>query len=101
MTDRRTLEQNVDMHAHMSQSNAIQSNNGEGSHAGLLDTLSDTLLNAFAKVRKPDAKFLEIREHLEKFEESLTATERIMIRNRNRTSGELITGRKKGCMPPK
>ncbi|KDN52362.1 hypothetical protein K437DRAFT_277632 [Tilletiaria anomala UBC 951] len=81
-----STEWNVDMHTHMSQSHATTSPNGEAMSSGLLESLSDTLLNAFTKVRKPDAKFVEMRERLEKFEESLASTERILVRNRNRTS---------------
>lgn len=54
----------------------------------LLEMASDTLLNAFSKVRKPDERFLEIKEGLDRFEERLSAIERIEGRSRNRISGE-------------
>lgn len=54
----------------------------------LLDNISDTLLNAFAKVRKPDERFLETRDSIDKFEESLTGIERTWGRARTRTSGK-------------
>jgi sorting nexin-4 len=54
----------------------------------LLDNVTDTLLNAFAKVRKPDERFIEIREELDKFEEALSGVDRIEARTRSRTSGE-------------
>jgi len=57
---------------------------------GLIDNISDTLLNAFAKVRKPDERFLEMRERVDKFEEGLTSTERFYTRIRNRTSGKFL-----------
>jgi sorting nexin-4 len=56
--------------------------------AGLIDNLSDTLLNAFSRVRKPDERFLVMRENVDKFEEGLTAMERLYTKVRNRTSGE-------------
>ncbi|PWN53031.1 hypothetical protein IE53DRAFT_325606 [Violaceomyces palustris] len=91
-------EWQVDMHAHNSSHN-ISSNGAPGSSSlisgsqhentgppGLLDSLSDTLLNAFTKVRKPDERFLEMREGIEKLEEGLAGTERVLSRNRNRIS---------------
>ena len=52
----------------------------------LLDNISDTLLNAFSKVRKPDERFLEIKEGLDKFEEALSGVDRIESRTRTRTN---------------
>ncbi|KAG8818262.1 intercellular trafficking and secretion [Serendipita sp. 399] len=52
----------------------------------LLDNISDTLLNAFSRVRKPDPRFVEMREAIEKFEESLTGMERTWGRGRTRTN---------------
>jgi sorting nexin-4 len=52
--------------------------------AGLLDNLSDTLLNAFAKVKKPDERFVEMRSQLDQFEEGLTSIERLGARSRTR-----------------
>ena len=56
---------------------------------GVIDNISDTLLNAFARVRKPDERFLEMRENVDKFEESLNTSERLWTRVRGRTTGEL------------
>lgn len=52
----------------------------------LLDNISDTLLNAFTKVRKPDERFLEMREELDKFEEALGGVDRIEARSKSRTN---------------
>ncbi|KAG8803968.1 intercellular trafficking and secretion [Serendipita sp. 398] len=52
----------------------------------LLDNLSDTLLNAFSRVRKPDPRFVEMREAVDKFEESLVGIERTWGRGRTRTN---------------
>ncbi|KAI9512543.1 lipid binding protein [Russula earlei] len=53
---------------------------------GVIDNLSDTLLNAFARVRKPDERFLVMRENVDKFEESLSTSERLWNRVRTRTT---------------
>ena len=54
----------------------------------MIDNISDTLLNAFSKVRKPDERFLDMRESVDKFEEGLNVTERLWNRVRSRTNGE-------------
>ncbi|GAC74848.1 vacuolar sorting protein VPS1 [Moesziomyces antarcticus T-34] len=89
-------EWHVDMHAHNSShsaTNAAASGTSalvSGSHVenagppGLLDSISDHFLNAFSKVRKPDQRFEEIRESIDKLEEGLAGTERVLSRNRNR-----------------
>ena len=55
---------------------------------GLIDNLSDALLNAFTRVRKPDDRFLAMRETVDKFEEGLVLGERLFGRVRSRTSGK-------------
>ena len=57
---------------------------------GLIDNISDTLLNAFARVRKPDERFLHMRESVDKFEDGLALSERLWNRIRGRTNGELV-----------
>ncbi|KAJ1955172.1 intercellular trafficking and secretion [Dispira parvispora] len=47
---------------------------------GVLDNISDVLLNAFSKVKKKDEKFMEIKEVIDKLEENLTAVERLYSR---------------------
>jgi sorting nexin-4 len=56
---------------------------------GIIDNISDTLLNAFARVRKPDERFLSMRESVDQFEDGLVISERLWSRLRTRTSGEL------------
>jgi sorting nexin-4 len=56
---------------------------------GIIDNISDTLLNAFSRVRKPDERFLAMREGVDKFEEDLVLAERLWNRIRGRTNGEL------------
>ncbi|GAA5990906.1 hypothetical protein JCM5350_008264 [Sporobolomyces pararoseus] len=51
---------------------------------GLLDNISDTLLNAFTKLKKPDPRFTQIRTHLDSFEEGLTHLERLGNKSKTR-----------------
>ncbi|KAH7106931.1 hypothetical protein BKA62DRAFT_685544 [Auriculariales sp. MPI-PUGE-AT-0066] len=52
----------------------------------LLENLSDTLLNAFSRVRKPDERFLSMREAVDKTEEGINSIDRLTSRVRTRTS---------------
>ncbi|KAJ3093630.1 intercellular trafficking and secretion [Physocladia obscura] len=45
--------------------------------AHVFDNLSDALLNAFSKIKNPDPKFVEFKEHLDKFQETLISIERL------------------------
>src|ERR1700733_952648 len=78
----RRSPQQVHMHQH------IANHPGAEPSPGLLDNISDTLLNAFARVRKPDERFLDMREQVDKVEEGLVLSERLWNRIRGRTSGE-------------
>ncbi|EIW64217.1 lipid binding protein [Trametes versicolor FP-101664 SS1] len=66
--------------------------------SGVIDSISDSLLNAFSRVRKPDERFLAMRESVDKFEEGIALSERLYSRVRNRTNdgnpepGEDLTG---------
>lgn len=61
---------------------------GPDSSPTILDNISDTLLNAFARIRKPDERFVGMKESIDKFEESLTGIERTYGRERSRTVGK-------------
>ena len=76
--------QHVQMHQH------IAHPPGPEPAPGVLDNISDTCLNAFSKIRKPDERFLAMRGSVDKFEESLSHTERIWNRVRARTNGKFI-----------
>lgn len=67
----------------------------EGSRApqGLLDSLSDTLLNAFSKVRKPDERFESMKDRLERLDEGLAGVERVVNRGRVRWTGKCARAR--------
>ncbi|KAL1951422.1 hypothetical protein VTO73DRAFT_571 [Trametes versicolor] len=54
--------------------------------SGVIDSISDSLLNAFSRVRKPDERFLAMRESVDKFEEGIALSERLYSRVRNRTN---------------
>ena len=56
----------------------------------MLDSLSDTFINTFSKVRKPDARFVEMAEELERYEEGLAGVERLVGRGKTRVDGEYI-----------
>lgn len=53
------------------------SSNGDG---GVLEGLTDTFLNAFSKVHKPDRKFVGVREQADKLDEDLGHVEKIFAR---------------------
>jgi hypothetical protein len=53
----------------------------------LLDNISDSLVNAFTKVRKPDERFLEMREAIDKYEEAMNSIDRLVSKERSRTEG--------------
>lgn len=76
------VHQHVYMHQH------IAHPPGPEPSPSLIDNISDTLLNAFARVKKPDERFLDMREGVDKFEDGLNHTERLYTRIRNRTSGK-------------
>ncbi|KAG0360331.1 intercellular trafficking and secretion [Podila minutissima] len=44
---------------------------------GRLDAIGDVLLNAFAKIKKPDERFVAMREEVEKLEENLQGLEKL------------------------
>ncbi|KAF7728120.1 intercellular trafficking and secretion [Apophysomyces ossiformis] len=48
--------------------------------ASVLESLSDTLLNAFARVKRPDERFINMKDNIDKFEESLSTVERLYAR---------------------
>ncbi|TDL28020.1 lipid binding protein [Rickenella mellea] len=91
LVDEANRLQHVQMHQHIAHPPVEPT-------PSVLDNLSDTLLNAFAKVRKPDERFLAMREQVDKFEEGLAGSERIWNRIRSRTNdgnmenGEDLTG---------
>ncbi|KNZ75024.1 Sorting nexin-4 [Termitomyces sp. J132] len=80
----RAFFESTEWHVHMHQH--IAHPPGPEPSPSIIDNISDTLLNAFARVRKPDERFLDMREGVDKFEEGLTLSERLYTRIRGRTS---------------
>jgi sorting nexin-4 len=48
--------------------------------AGVLETITDSFLNAFSKVHKPDKRFIEVRERADKLDEDLASVEKAVAR---------------------
>lgn len=81
-----STEWNVQMHSHLAHPpHPDDQNRSPTSPAKLLDAVSDTLLNAFARVRKPDDRFVDMRDSGDRFIEALTIQERLWGRSRSRT----------------
>ncbi|PPQ71470.1 hypothetical protein CVT26_011249 [Gymnopilus dilepis] len=80
----RAFFESTEWHVHMHQHVAHPPTNEHSQ--GFIDNISDTLLNAFSRVRKPDERFLAMRENVDKFEEGLVLSERLFGRIRGRTS---------------
>lgn len=47
-------------------------------------------MNAFTRVRKPDGRFVEMTEELDRFEEGMNQIEKLVTRSKNRSEGELL-----------
>jgi sorting nexin-4 len=80
----RAFFESTEWHVHMHQH--IAHPPGPEPTPGIIDNISDTLLNAFSRVRKPDERFLSMRENVDKFEEGLLLSERLWSRVRSRTN---------------
>ncbi len=53
----------------------------------MLESFSDSIVNAFTRVRKPDARFVDMNDELERFEEGMGHIEKVMARSKNREEG--------------
>jgi sorting nexin-4 len=58
-------------------STASQGGPGGG---GVLETITDSFLNAFSKVHKPDKRFIEVRERADKLDDDISAVEKAVAR---------------------
>lgn len=54
----------------------------------MIDTIGDSLLNAFAKIRKRDPQFVEMRDRVNRLEETLGLLEKTLLRTNKRTEGK-------------
>ncbi|KAI7902798.1 uncharacterized protein BX663DRAFT_70320 [Cokeromyces recurvatus] len=51
----------------------------------MIDTISDSLLNAFSKIRKPEIEFVEMKERNERIYENLDLLQKTLLRTCKRT----------------
>ncbi|KAI8076431.1 uncharacterized protein B0P05DRAFT_545850 [Gilbertella persicaria] len=51
----------------------------------MMDTIGDSLLNAFSKIRKPDPRFIEMKERSDRMEENLDMLQKTLLRTTKRT----------------
>jgi sorting nexin-4 len=71
-----------DWNAHMRlRSSRGSTNTSEtGGSGGIFDNFTDTFVNAFTKVHKPDRRFIEVKEKADKLDEDLNHVEKIVAR---------------------
>ncbi|EKV14281.1 Atg24p [Penicillium digitatum Pd1] len=77
-----------DWNAHMRlHSTRVSTNTGsDGAAAGIFDNFTDSFVNAFSKVHKPDRRFIEVREKADKLDEDLSHVEKTVARVARRES---------------
>lgn len=66
------------MNSRTSRANTASSNDGGG--GGVFDSLTDSFINAFSKVHKPDRRFIEVKEKSDKLDDDLTQVEKLVAR---------------------
>jgi sorting nexin-4 len=54
----------------------------------MIDTIGDSLLNAFAKIRKPEQQFVDMRERVDRLEDNFNILEKTLTRTNKRTDGK-------------
>ncbi|KAI5800726.1 hypothetical protein FPQ18DRAFT_270003 [Pyronema domesticum] len=69
-----------DWNSHMRHRPTRGSTSSQTESGGVFDSLSDTFLNAFSKVHKPDRRFTDTRDRADKLDEDLSHIERIVAR---------------------
>ncbi|ETN37088.1 uncharacterized protein HMPREF1541_08078 [Cyphellophora europaea CBS 101466] len=76
-----TSDWNAQMRLRPGRANTGQSETSpNAAPAGFLDSVADTMLNAFSKVHKPDKRFTEVTERANKLDEDLGNVEKIVAR---------------------
>lgn len=55
-----------------------------------MGSIGDTLVNAFARLKKPDERFEEMKEMVNRLEENLNTIERLYMRINKRQRGNNI-----------
>lgn len=51
-----------------------------GGNGGVFDAFTDSVINAFTKINKPDRRFIEVKERSDKLDEDLAHVEKVMVR---------------------
>ncbi|KAJ5477865.1 hypothetical protein N7530_003374 [Penicillium desertorum] len=80
--------ESLDWNAHMRlHSTRVSTNTGsDGAATGIFDNFTDSFVNAFSKVHKPDRRFIEVREKADKLDEDLSHVEKTVARVARRES---------------
>lgn len=78
---------NATMKARTQRAASVSDPSGAG---GVFDNFTDTFINAFTKIHKPDKRFIEVREKSDKLDEDLGHIEKIVARVARR-EGDLET----------
>lgn len=53
-----------------------------------MDTISDSLVNAFVKIRKKDERFIEMKDRVDRLQENMSLLEKTLLRTNKRTEGK-------------
>ncbi|KAF2270688.1 hypothetical protein CC78DRAFT_139059 [Lojkania enalia] len=77
-----TFLESPDWNQHMKgrQSRGASVSDQAASGGGIVDSITDTLLNTFSKVHKPDKRFVEVSERATKLTEDLSNVEKVTVR---------------------
>ncbi|KAI4103469.1 MAG: hypothetical protein L6R37_003824 [Teloschistes peruensis] len=77
-----TFLESTDLHSYMRNHPAGGGRGGTAVDQGnsVFDNFTDTFVNAFSKVHKPDKRFIEVREKADKLDEDLGHVEKIVAR---------------------
>ncbi|KAH8813112.1 hypothetical protein F5884DRAFT_669721 [Xylogone sp. PMI_703] len=78
---------NATMRARTQRASSVSDPSGA---SGVFDNFTDTFINAFTKIHKPDKRFIEVREKSDKLDEDLGHIEKIVARVARR-EGDLET----------
>ncbi|PKI82761.1 intercellular trafficking and secretion [Malassezia vespertilionis] len=80
-------EWHIAMHNHSGRPITAQTSDDAQAHTpSLLESMSDTIVNTFARVRKPDPRFAAIDAALDAEDGGATQLERVFLRNRTHVS---------------
>ncbi|KXN70470.1 putative lipid binding protein [Conidiobolus coronatus NRRL 28638] len=47
---------------------------------GILENLSDSLINSFSKIKNPDQRFIDIKDQIDKFEDNLNSADKLHLK---------------------